>query len=97
MYKTLTISLVALAAAAANAHNTTDSITGNYPEGFTVTEIGKTARELCPDSVSPSTPLDFYRLRSWVSITGKKRGGPIFRQSALISTATLRTHLWIQH
>lgn len=60
MYKTLTLSLVTLAAAAANAHNTTDSITYNYPEGFTVTEIGKTARELCPDSVSPSTPLDFY-------------------------------------
>lgn len=73
MYKTLTISLVALAAAAANAHNITDSFTGNYPEGFKVTEIGKTARELCPDSVSPSTPLDFYRLRSWVGITGKKR------------------------
>lgn len=73
MYKTLTLSLVTLAAAAANAHNTTDSITGNYPEGFTVTEIGKTAWELCPDSVSPSTPLDFYRLRSWVGITGKKR------------------------
>ena len=34
MYKTLTISLVALAAAAANAHNITDSFTGNYPEGF---------------------------------------------------------------
>ena len=41
MYKTLTLSLVTLAAAAANAHNTTDSITGNYPEGFTVTEIGE--------------------------------------------------------
>lgn len=61
--------LTALLAASVLTINSRDS--SDFPAGFTVTEIDKTAAELSPDSVAPTSPTDYYRLRSWVGLNGR--------------------------
>ncbi len=66
MSSSLLISILATLSASAN---TSDSY--SLPTGFAVTEINKTAAELQPDSVAAESPIDYYRLRTWVHVNGR--------------------------
>lgn len=43
------------------------------PEGFSVQDISMPVKNLSLDSINLSTPMDYYKSRTWVRLTGRER------------------------